>query len=100
MKPEEEPVFYVETSVKGDKKFHKFRIGMDRFDRKFTKKSGTAYYRCHEKGCSSYLSATYPNSETWQDDKPEVTFGPTPHLVEGVEHPPNVGLRLKEQTGI
>ena len=93
---QEEPKFYLETSVKGDKKFHKFKVGMDRFDRIHIKKNGVSYFRCHQKGCSSSISARYPRYETWQDDIPEITSGPSPHLVDGVEHAPNVGKRLKE----
>jgi len=93
---EEEPEFYTETSAKGDKKFHKFKVGFDRFDRKWTKKSGVSHYRCHHKGCSSFLTAYYPNFDTWQEDEPQLTSGPTPHMVEGLEHPPDIGQRLKE----
>ena len=94
---QEEPKFYLETSVKGDKKYHKFKVGMDRFDRIYTKKNGVSSFRCHQKGCSSSISARYPRYETWQDDIPEITSGPSPHMVDGVEHAPNVGKRLKEE---
>lgn len=93
---QEEPKFYIETSVKGDKKYHKFKVGMDRFDRHYTKKNGVSFFRCNQKRCSSSISARYPRYETWQDDIPQITSGPSPHMVDGVEHAPNVGKRLKE----
>ena len=93
---EEEPEFFVETSVKGDKKYHKFQIGFDKFNRHSTKQNGNAYFRCDFNGCSSRIEARYPSFDTWQGDIPEITSGPTPHMVQGVEHPPEKGKRLKE----
>ena len=93
---DEHPEFYFEFSVNGDKKYHKFNIGFDKFNRHFTKENGRAYFKCDSKGCSSTLTARYPSFETWQDDILEITSGPTEHMVDGVEHPPEKGKRLKE----
>ena len=93
---DEDPEFYFEFSVNGDKKYHKFNIGFDKFNRHFTKENGRAYFKCDSKGCSSTLTARYPSFETWQDDILEITSGPTEHMVDSVEHPPEKGKRLKE----
>ena len=86
----EEPEYYCEVSIKGDKKFFKYRVGNDRFKRKYTKNSGMSCFKCHKQGCSSVIY------ETWEEDEPEITFGPTMHSINGVEHPPEVGKRYTE----
>ena len=92
----EQPEYYCEVSIKGDKKFFKYKVGNDRFNRKYTKASGIACFKCHKSGCSSTIYARYPNFETWEEDEPEITFGPTRHSINGIEHPPEVGKRQTE----
>ena len=82
----ETPEYYYEVSIKGDRKFYKYKVGMDRFNMKYTKKSGIACFKCHKRGCTSIIYARYPNYETWNDDEPKITSGPTKHILNGTEH--------------
>ena len=94
----ETPEYYYEVSVKGDRKFYKYNVGMDRFDMKYTKKSGIACFKCHKTGCSSTIYARYPNFETWKDDEPKITSGPTKHILNGTEHTPEGWERFTQRS--
>ena len=92
----EQPEYYCEVYIEGDKKFFKYKVGNGRFNRKYTNASGIACQECHKSGCSSTIYARYQKFETSEKDEPEITFGPTRHFINGIEHPPEVGKRRTE----
>ena len=92
----EEPIWWEEKCSSG-RHTQRLTIGNDRFDRKYTAKSGLVYFKCNERPCGAMLSARYTSRDSQNFELPIIEKLPGPHLMpDGTIHPPNTGKRLKE----
>ena len=90
--------FYKILAVKGKKVFHHFLDKFYRYDRKWVKRNGRAYFTCSARGCSARMCATYTSKDSMDDEEPESDLATlTPHhlhlLRDGTQHPIEVQIQ-------